>query len=1107
LALSDSARDATLAALHSFVLDAKDTAEIVPSHISLFDAHLRLGHRNYDDILEWSRLGLLRQEGLVLSDKKRSWCHRCHEANPKKPSIPSISAHRPTQPLHTMEFDLFGRTRIAGVGKKGGIFYFNVGYDRATTFLFSKGLTFKDEAAADSQGIISFEQRQLGVHCKVFQTDGGGEYQGPLLRQFLFDNGTFHRVSAPYRSDQAGGVERRIGMLEALTRVQLSGCTLATRYFPYAWNYSNLLINVLRSSSLPSGGSAYVLFRGRRVNLQWFRPFGVRAYVMILPKYVREHKLSGNQAALCYFVGLDEFQNCFLFIHAETERLIRSVYARFEPIDPATLSALDSESAALRESWLPDSSALPVEVVAPSPPAVVDAVEEFPAWGVPDNPSRDSGPDMEPSLSPAELPVVVPILPAAPVAIAHVPPIASVLPSFSGLVLAPAVPVEPISVASVPVPIPVAPVPVASSFSGASPPVPSVPVDRRSSRIRTPAVQFNIASTGGQSYAAIAEDSVESGGGVFYDSSDMSLVLSTLSPLQQGVGHAIAAVAARRSKNGFDIPRSFKAATTGPDATKWIAANGEELANHERNGTFEEVYVVSSVWLLGSMWVYDVKHDGRFKARLVALGNQMRHRDGDPESSSPTAGQMEFRAVVAISTEMQWPMFVYDVTSAYLYGVVPEAVKIFMRLPQGYTAKLPAKEGFVIALRLRKGLYGVTFAGRLWHDDFAANLLEHHYQRDASAPCIFYIIVPGHSQLLVLFVDDFGLSLECEADREAIERTVFAKYQWTGGAPLTRFVGIEVERTAQHTTLTQTSYILSKVEQFSQYLHGSCPPTPALDTVTLTKAMCPVVDSSEAHVMATLPYRELVGSLLFAAISTRPDISKAVSNLSRYLNAPGRPHWKAAVYCLHYLKGTSHLGIRFTASGRRSMRALRLSALVDASFAPHWKEGDGRSVTGFFLRLAHGPLFWDTHLQDTSSISTAESEFHAFTTCGQTTVWAMHVLTAIGCTQDSVDVFEDNTAAISMIKRPLLTRRTKHITVKAAWLRELVAAGTIVVIHCPTDQQLADALTKCQGRLLFLAQRGYYMGYLIWIPPSSAALANRFDVDYDAEGSVEEARN
>ena len=119
----------------------------------------------------------------------------------------------------------------------------------------------------------------------------------------------------------------------------------------------------------------------------------------------------------------------------------------------------------------------------------------------------------------------------------------------------------------------------------------------------------------------------------------------------------------------------------------------------------------------------------------------------------------------------------------------------------------------------------------------------------------------------------------------------------------------------------------------------------------------------------------------------------------------------------------------------------------------------------------------------------------------------MHVLTAIGCTQDSVDVFEDNTAAISMIKRPLLTRRTKHITVKAAWLRELVAAGTIVVIHCPTDQQLADALTKCQGRLLFLAQRGYYMGYLIWIPPSSAALANRFDVDYDAEGGAEGARN
>ncbi len=68
----------------------------------------------------------------------------------------------------------------------------------------------------------------------------------------------------------------------------------------------------------------------------------------------------------------------------------------------------------------------------------------------------------------------------------------------------------------------------------------------------------------------------------------------------------------------------------------------------------------------------------------MALGNQLKEQAGDPESSSPTAGQLEFRTVVAISTEMGRPIFSYDVTAAYLYGKVPAGVSIFLRVPPGY---------------------------------------------------------------------------------------------------------------------------------------------------------------------------------------------------------------------------------------------------------------------------------------------------------------------------------------------------------------------------------------------------------------------------------------
>jgi hypothetical protein len=228
-------------------------------------------------------------------------------------------------------------------------------------------------------------------------------------------------------------------------------------------------------------------------------------------------------------------------------------------------------------------------------------------------------------------------------------------------------------------------------------------------------------------------------------------------------------------------------------------------------------------------------------------------------------------------------MWSYDVTAAYLYGKVPSGVKVYMRLPQGYVPTLPPKDGFEIALRLAKGLYGLPFSGRLWHDEFAAHLTRHGYLRDAAAPCVFYIVARvGHRQYIVLFADDFTLTLECAADRAVVEREVLSHYKITGGEPATRFVGIEIARTKQHTTLTQTAYIQAKVEEYAQYLQGSSPTTPAVESVVLTKAMCPAVGSPEALRMAELPYRGLVGSVLFAAISTRPDIAHAVSDLTRF---------------------------------------------------------------------------------------------------------------------------------------------------------------------------------------------------------------------------------
>jgi hypothetical protein len=257
--------------------------------------------------------------------------------------------------------------------------------------------------------------------------------------------------------------------------------------------------------------------------------------------------------------------------------------------------------------------------------------------------------------------------------------------------------------------------------------------------------------------------------------------------------------------------------------------------------------------------------------------------------------------------------------------------------------------------------------------------------------------------------------------------------------------------------------------------------------------MSPAPGSAEAAHMATLPYRAVVGSVLFAAISTRPDINKAVLDLTRFLNNPGRQHWKAALHVLLYLRGTSALGIRFTASGRRDLSRLQLLAQVDASFAPDWQENEARSITGYYLRLAHGSIYWESHRQPTPAQSTGESEYAALAACCATIIWVVHFLVAIGCPQRTVPVYEDSTTAISMATRPLLSRKTKHITVKVEWLRTMVALGVILLIECPTASQIADGLTKNQGKTLFLAQRPFALGYSLWLPPTPRPDLRRFD--------------
>ncbi|KAF7761077.1 hypothetical protein Agabi119p4_10486 [Agaricus bisporus var. burnettii] len=210
--------------------------------------------------------------------------------------------------------------------------------------------------------------------------------------------------------------------------------------------------------------------------------------------------------------------------------------------------------------------------------------------------------------------------------------------------------------------------------------------------------------------------------------------------------------------------------------------------------------------------------------------------------------------------------------------------------------------------------------------------------------------------------------------------------------------------------------------------------------------------------MANIPYREVLGSLMWLQVATRPDLSFAVNMLSRFANNPGRAHWEAMKHTLAYVKSTTHYGITYCHDSN-----IKPLGYVDADYA-----GDTdrrRSTEGHIFFVAGGPVSWASKRQDTVALSTVESEYMAFSRAVQQGIWITSFMDEIGLPQDTpVLIYADNNGAIANTQNYKNHRRTKHIDIRYHFVKERTANGDIVFEYIPSSDNLADILTKPLAR-------------------------------------------
>ncbi|GJW29749.1 ribonuclease H-like domain-containing protein [Tanacetum coccineum] len=207
-------------------------------------------------------------------------------------------------------------------------------------------------------------------------------------------------------------------------------------------------------------------------------------------------------------------------------------------------------------------------------------------------------------------------------------------------------------------------------------------------------------------------------------------------------------------------------------------------------------------------------------------------------------------------------------------------------------------------------------------------------------------------------------------------------------------------------------------------------------------------------------YRSLAGGLQYLTF-TRPDLSYAVQQVCLYMHDPREPHFAALKRILRYVQGTLELGLQLYASATTS-----LVGYTDADWAgcPSTR----RSTSGYCVFLGDNLLSWSAKRQHTISRSSAEAEYRGVANVVAETAWIRNLLRELHSPLLTATlVYCDNVSAVYMSANPVQHQRTKHIEIDIHFVRDMVKAGHVRVLHVPSRFQYADIFTKGLPSALF----------------------------------------
>jgi hypothetical protein len=535
--------------------------------------------------------------------------------------------------------------------------------------------------------------------------------------------------------------------------------------------------------------------------------------------------------------------------------------------------------------------------------------------------------------------------------------------------------------------------------------------------------------------------------------------------------------------DGNPDPKTFTEAKQSPDWPNWWEAMCTEFKNmHEKQvwTIIPRSSLPSNRKVIGNRWVYVQKDDGRYRARTVAKGfTQIPGKDFQ-ENHSPVVNDTTFHTLLVLKILLGLEAGQFDIETAFLYGDLEE--KLWMDLPEGYiqyvedlikngkSDEIPiSKEHNITNINekdhcceLGKAIYGLVQAARQWWKKFKQVIQKLGYKASLADPCLFVKDDPKKS-FIIIYVDDGGIFGTKENIKEVL--TELGKtFKVKDLGKLENFIGCKIIENTQKDTIWihQPKLIKHLKQTFGKMVESVREyKTPAAPKTTILRPLKdePLISSDDQKL-----FRSGVGMLLYLVKHSRPDIQNAVRELSKVADGATQAHWNAMLRTIKYVLHTEFKALKLHPIKKGEL--FNLEGLSDSNFA---EDKDTRtSVYGYVLYFCGAPIATKSKLGRSVTQSSTEAEYFAISEIAKEVLFTKQLLDTIGIEIElPIIIRVDNVGAIFLANNFSVSQKTKHIDIRAHFIREYIEDGILKLVFIRSEDNDSDIFTKNLSEDLF----------------------------------------